>query len=183
MAEGVANKAHTIYPGAYFNEHVLYSTEAGALFTAIAEEDCVLLRLSHDQRQRMQYLDPHHAYQLLLSVFKQVEMRQPARRHHVARGRRHEGERMLQGPTPTPSSRGDPARPALAHQGHKGSPKEVALDLACRRVGRGQGAGGAPPCRGRRASSRGRSRDPDPRRDEGHLDVARLGAEPNAPQK
>ena len=44
----------------------------GVLCGQVAAENCVLLRLSAEQRQRMQYLDPHHAYQLLLSVFKQV---------------------------------------------------------------------------------------------------------------
>ena len=48
-------EAHTIYPGALFNESVLYSPPgSGALFTAIAAEDCVLLRISHEQRTRMQ---------------------------------------------------------------------------------------------------------------------------------
>ena len=71
----------TLHPGAYFNEHALYSPpETGALFTAVAAEDCVLLRLSQKQRQRMNYQAPHDAYQLLLAVFKQVEMRNPRRR-------------------------------------------------------------------------------------------------------
>ena len=82
--ETVAREAHTVYPGAFFNEHVLYSPrETGALFTASAAEDCVILRMGHEQRLRMQHHAPHHAYQLLLSVFKQVEMRSPTRRHHT----------------------------------------------------------------------------------------------------
>ena len=84
VAEGVAREAHTIYPGALFNEHVVYSPpDTGALFTAVAAEDSVLLCISHEQRMRMQYQSPHDAYQLLLSVLKQVEMRNPARRHHT----------------------------------------------------------------------------------------------------
>ena len=84
VSEGVAQEAHTIYPGALFNEHVVYSPpETGALFTAVAAEDSVLLSISHEQRMRMQYQSPHDAYQLLLSVLKQVEMRNPARRHHT----------------------------------------------------------------------------------------------------
>ena len=84
VSEGVAQEAHTIYPGALFNEHVMYSPPyTGALFSAVAVEDCVLLRIGHEQRMRMQYQSPNDAYALLLTAFKQVEMRNPARRHHT----------------------------------------------------------------------------------------------------
>jgi len=75
---------HTIYPGAFFNEHVMYSAaDAGALYTATAVEDSVILRISGRQRELMQEQNPHDSYQLLLSVFRQIEMRNPARRHHT----------------------------------------------------------------------------------------------------
>ena len=75
---------HTIYPGAFFNEHVMYSAaDAGALYTATAVEDSVILRISGRQREQMQEQNPHDSYQLLLSVFRQIEMRNPARRHHT----------------------------------------------------------------------------------------------------
>ena len=84
VSEGVAQEAHTIYPGALFNEHVLYSPpETGALFTADAAEDSVLLRIGHEQRHAMMQHSPADAYYLLLTVFKQVELRNPARRHHT----------------------------------------------------------------------------------------------------
>ena len=43
----------------------------------------MLLRISLEQRQLMAQRSPHDAYQLLLSVFKQVEMRVPARRQNT----------------------------------------------------------------------------------------------------
>lgn len=53
---------------------MLYSPpHTGALFSAVAVEDSVLLRISHEQRMRMQYHNPQDAYTLLLTVFKQVE--------------------------------------------------------------------------------------------------------------
>lgn len=55
VSEGVLREAHTIYPGALFNETVLYTPPgSGALFSAVAADDCVLLRISHEQRSRMQ---------------------------------------------------------------------------------------------------------------------------------
>mmetsp|Transcript_23205 Transcript_23205/g.55929 ORF Transcript_23205/g.55929 Transcript_23205/m.55929 type:complete len:1314 (-) Transcript_23205:373-4314(-) len=72
----------TVYPGAFFNEHVLYSGNAsGALYTAIATEDSVMLRLDASMRQEMQWHDPHTAYTVVLAVFRQAELRNPQYRH------------------------------------------------------------------------------------------------------
>ena len=73
----------TVYPGAFFNESVLLRSEGtgGTLYTATAEEDSVILCLSHSQRQEMQWAEPHLAYNLVLAVFRQAEMRQPHFRH------------------------------------------------------------------------------------------------------
>lgn len=73
----------TVYPGAFFNESVLLRSEGtgGTLYTATAEEDSVILCLSHSQRQAMQWAEPHLAYNLVLAVFRQAEMRQPHFRH------------------------------------------------------------------------------------------------------
>ena len=71
-----------------FNEHVLLMHEhsGGALYSARAVEESVMLRISHAQRQAMQWSEPHLAYQLVLSIFRQADLRQPHRRHatHMA---------------------------------------------------------------------------------------------------
>ena len=52
---------------------MLYApSDAGALYTAAAEEDSIILRISGRQREQMQELNPHDSYQLLLTVFRQV---------------------------------------------------------------------------------------------------------------
>ena len=84
VTENTDQDAHTVYAGAYFNEHVLYSPpETGALYTATAAEDCVLLRISHEARLRMQHHVPHHSYELMRAVFKQRQ--QQAQKLHQMR--------------------------------------------------------------------------------------------------
>ena len=62
-----------------------------------------MLRLSHAQRQALQWTEPHLAYQLVLAVFRQADLRQPHRRHatHHAPSRR---------PTRRPTAREAPPR-------------------------------------------------------------------------
>ena len=72
----------TAYPGAFFNEHVLYNGHTSrTLYSATAMEDTVVLRVTHELRQEMQWHDAHTAYQLVLAAFRQAELRQPHRRH------------------------------------------------------------------------------------------------------
>ena len=71
----------TVYPGAFFNEHVLLSQETGCLYTATAMADSVMLSISPAQLQQMQWAEPHLAFQLVLSIFRQADLRQPHRRH------------------------------------------------------------------------------------------------------
>ena len=72
-----------VYPGAFFNEQVLYAPQLGTLTAAVATEDSLLLRVSSEQRLQMQHVDPHKAHQLVLAIFKQVEMREAFRRQHM----------------------------------------------------------------------------------------------------
>ena len=62
-----------VYPGAFFNENVLYAPSgAGTLTSAVAAEDSLLLRVSKLSMAEMQHADPHKAHQLVLCIFKQV---------------------------------------------------------------------------------------------------------------
>jgi Ca2+-binding EF-hand superfamily protein/CRP-like cAMP-binding protein/anti-anti-sigma regulatory factor len=73
-----------VYPGAFFNETVLYAPcSAGTLSTALAKEDSIVLRVSPEQLVKMQHADPHKAHELVLSIFKQVDMREAFRRQHM----------------------------------------------------------------------------------------------------
>ena len=64
-----------MYPGAFFNEGVLYSPSgSGTLTAAVAAEDSLLLRVSAERRAEMQHTDPHKAHQLVLCLFKQVNI-------------------------------------------------------------------------------------------------------------
>ena len=62
-----------VYPGAFFNETVLYSPPGSCtLEGATAVEDCLMLRVSAERLADMQHTDPHKAHQLVLAIFKQV---------------------------------------------------------------------------------------------------------------
>ena len=64
---------NNVYPGAFFNENVLYAPSgAGTLTSAVAAEDSLLLRVSKMRMAEMQHADPHKAHQLVLCIFKQV---------------------------------------------------------------------------------------------------------------
>ena len=63
----------TVYPGAFFNETVLYAPNGSPTPTkAITAEDSLLLRVTSDKLTEMQHYDPHKAHQLVLAIFKQV---------------------------------------------------------------------------------------------------------------
>mmetsp|Transcript_2425 Transcript_2425/g.4091 ORF Transcript_2425/g.4091 Transcript_2425/m.4091 type:complete len:1254 (+) Transcript_2425:103-3864(+) len=77
--------AATIFPGAFFNEHSLTAPPgAAALQSARAADDCVMLRLSKEQRDEMYWRDPHVNCELTLAVFTQVEMRTRRVRHFAS---------------------------------------------------------------------------------------------------
>ena len=62
-----------VYPGAFFNESVLYAPHgSGTLTTAVAKEKSLVLRVSSERLAEMQHTDPHKAHQLVLCIFKQV---------------------------------------------------------------------------------------------------------------
>ena len=45
----------------------------GALCTATAAEDSVMLRIDLDMRREMQWHEPHTAYAMVLAVFRQAD--------------------------------------------------------------------------------------------------------------
>ena len=68
----LSSQASTIYPGAFFNEHVVYASHCEAPYTATAAEDSAMLRLSKQAREDMMWHDARTAFHLILAVFKQV---------------------------------------------------------------------------------------------------------------
>mmetsp|Transcript_37331 Transcript_37331/g.82110 ORF Transcript_37331/g.82110 Transcript_37331/m.82110 type:complete len:1254 (-) Transcript_37331:421-4182(-) len=78
----------TLYPGAFFNEHVLAAPPgSAALYSAVAvNESAVMLRFSREQRDEMHWRDPHVQCQLLLAVFKQMQIRSNP---HIEKGFEH----------------------------------------------------------------------------------------------